>query len=138
MQAIEAKSAPLLTQIERAVTSTNTMVGNIDGRTATIASGVDTTLKDAQGLIRNIDSAVDPIASGVTETTQAATETLKQARRSLAIIEAFIDGDTVLSHNINQTFVELTDAVRNIRALTDYLERHPEALLRGKTPPGGE
>jgi paraquat-inducible protein B len=28
--------------------------------------------------------------------------------------------------------VELTDATRSIKALTDYLERHPEALIKGK------
>jgi hypothetical protein len=27
---------------------------------------------------------------------------------------------------------ELSEAARSIRVLTDYLERHPEALLRGK------
>ena len=28
---------------------------------------------------------------------------------------------------------ELTSAARSIRLFADYLERHPEALLRGKT-----
>ena len=28
---------------------------------------------------------------------------------------------------------ELTRTAVSLRALTDYLERHPEALLRGKT-----
>jgi len=27
---------------------------------------------------------------------------------------------------------ELTDTARSIRALADYLDRHPEALIRGK------
>ena len=27
---------------------------------------------------------------------------------------------------------QLTEAARSIRSLTDYLSRHPEALLRGK------
>jgi paraquat-inducible protein B len=27
---------------------------------------------------------------------------------------------------------ELTDAARSLRALTDYLEQHPEALIRGR------
>ena len=27
---------------------------------------------------------------------------------------------------------ELTDAARSLRALTDYLERHPESLIRGR------
>jgi len=138
MQTAESKAGPVLTKIERAVSSTNTMVGNIDQRTATISSGLDATLSDAQGLIQNIDSAVVPITSGVTDTTTATTATLEQARRSLAVLEAFIDGDTVLSYNMNQAFVEMADAVRNLRALTDYLERHPEALLRGKPQSGGK
>jgi paraquat-inducible protein B len=29
-------------------------------------------------------------------------------------------------------------AARSLRTLTDYLERHPEALLSGKGEPGGK
>ncbi len=137
MRAIETKAGPLLSQIDRAVTRTNTMVANIDQRTAKLTSGVDATLTEAQGMIRNIDDAVVPMAAGVSDVTEAATASLEQARRSMTVLEAFIDGDTVLSYNINQTFVELADAIRNLRTLTDYLERHPEALLRGKAQSGG-
>ena len=28
---------------------------------------------------------------------------------------------------------EITRAARSLRVFTDYLERHPEALIRGKT-----
>jgi paraquat-inducible protein B len=31
---------------------------------------------------------------------------------------------------------ELTTAARSIRVFADYLDRHPEALLRGKTGSG--
>ena len=31
---------------------------------------------------------------------------------------------------------ELTDTARSIRALTDYLDQHPEALLRGRAGAG--
>lgn len=35
-------------------------------------------------------------------------------------------------NNLNQTLYDISDAARSIRNLTDYLERHPESLLRGK------
>ena len=35
---------------------------------------------------------------------------------------------------MNVLLKELTGAARSIRGLADYLERHPEALLRGKAP----
>jgi paraquat-inducible protein B len=31
-----------------------------------------------------------------------------------------------------RTLTELKDAAQSIRVLADYLERHPESLLRGK------
>jgi paraquat-inducible protein B len=34
--------------------------------------------------------------------------------------------------NLNDAVQELSDAARSIRSLSDYLSRHPEALLRGK------
>ena len=33
---------------------------------------------------------------------------------------------------------ELTRAARSIRVFADYLDRHPEALIRGKTGGGGQ
>ncbi len=35
-------------------------------------------------------------------------------------------------NDLARTLVELKDAARSIRVLADTLERHPEALLRGK------
>ncbi len=36
--------------------------------------------------------------------------------------------------NLSQTIRELDRAARSIRTLTDFLDRHPEALIRGKRP----
>ena len=35
-------------------------------------------------------------------------------------------------NNLNNAMIGITDAARSFRNLTDYLERHPESLLRGK------
>jgi paraquat-inducible protein B len=34
---------------------------------------------------------------------------------------------------LNALLKELTGAARSIRVFADYLERHPDALIRGKT-----
>ena len=36
------------------------------------------------------------------------------------------------NNDLLRTLTELKDAARSIRVLADYLERHPEALLKGK------
>ena len=35
-------------------------------------------------------------------------------------------------HGLESTLRELSDAARSVRSLSDYLERHPESLIRGK------
>ncbi len=39
-------------------------------------------------------------------------------------------GETL--NNLNQTLYDISDAAKSLRNLTDYIERHPEALLKGK------
>lgn len=39
---------------------------------------------------------------------------------------------------LKNTLKEVTQAARSLRLLTEYLEQHPEALLKGKTVPKGE
>ena len=42
------------------------------------------------------------------------------------------NGDTRLGDELSQALQQLTGAARSLNALADYLQRHPEALLRGK------
>jgi hypothetical protein len=43
-----------------------------------------------------------------------------------------LGNDPRSSNDLLRTLTELKDAARSIRVLADYLERHPESLLRGK------
>ncbi len=36
------------------------------------------------------------------------------------------------SPDVSQLMRELSDAARSVRGLADYLERHPESLIRGR------
>jgi paraquat-inducible protein B len=40
--------------------------------------------------------------------------------------------DAPLQSDLGATLLELSRAAKSVNALVDYLERHPEALLRGK------
>lgn len=42
------------------------------------------------------------------------------------------------SYGINNMLQEVSEAARSIRLLTEYLEQHPEAVLKGKQMPKGE
>ncbi len=66
---------------------------------------------------------------------------LEGLRRTLAAAERVMNNAdaTLLGPNapaqqdLRDTLQELARAARSLRTLTDYLERHPESLIRGKT-----
>jgi paraquat-inducible protein B len=58
--------------------------------------------------------------------------TLDRVRRSLAAIEETMGSGSELQSNVKETLTELGAAARSLRFLADYLERHPESLIRGK------
>ena len=41
-------------------------------------------------------------------------------------------------HGMKRVMDQVGDAARSLRALADYLDRHPEALLRGRAVSAGE
>jgi paraquat-inducible protein B len=83
---------------------------------------LDTTLKKADGLIGQLQTDVAPELRA----------TLEQARKTLGSAETALGSDSPLQGDLRETLLEVTKAAESVRALTDYLERHPESLLRGK------
>jgi len=59
--------------------------------------------------------------------------TLVAARTTLDDAGKLVAPNSVLSTQLDNTLMEMSRAARGLRVLADYLERHPEALLRGKT-----
>lgn len=104
--------------LERDLASLDTTLKTADGTLKTL----DATLMDLQKLTRNIDSEVAP----------AATATIEELSRTLKSLENNFGADSSLTFDASKTLDEFTKAARSLRALTDYLERHPESLLRGK------
>ena len=91
---------------------------------ATIRS-LDATLKDARALARTADRQVAALAVDAGKTLGAARSTLES-----------LDPEAPLMVDLTNTLEELAAAARSIRALSDYLDRHPESLLYGKGGPG--
>jgi paraquat-inducible protein B len=96
------------------------------------------TAGDAHKLVRNIDSQMDPVAAEFQKTSEAVQHALKQAEKTLATIEEVASEGTALRYDLQRALAELAGAARSIRTLADYLEQHPDSLLRGKLENGGE
>lgn len=92
-----------------------------DARTA-IAS-MNKMLETADKLVAQLNGDVAPQVLAA----------LQDARRTLNSANGTLASDAPLQQDTRRMMQELTRTAVSLRALTDYLERHPEALLRGKT-----
>jgi paraquat-inducible protein B len=130
------------------------LVGNIEKRVNPIASRLEETLEGYGKLASNLDTHVGPMATSITEAARdtrvlvknadrrlddvlvSAQAALEQIKKALVRIENFASEDSSFQYNLSQTLQELTEAARAVREFADFIERHPEALLRGKSTTG--
>jgi paraquat-inducible protein B len=59
--------------------------------------------------------------------------TLVSGRGTLDSANKLIEPNSALGVQLGTTLQEVSGAAKSLRVLADYLERHPEALIRGKT-----
>lgn len=98
-----------------------------------MANRLDEVLNAYGNLAQNLDHQIDPLSSNVEALIKVVSEASKQANKTLKTLEDFIDEDSVTAVELTRTLKEFSSAARSIRHLADYLNRHPEALVRGKT-----
>ncbi len=89
------------------------------------------TLEDTSKLLSRLDTElVDPLKTTLEETRRA----IASADRVLTNTDATLVGkDAPVQQDLRDALQEMVLAARSLRVLTDYLERHPESLIRGKT-----
>ena len=124
------------------------------------------TLTDIQKLARNLDSKVDPLSTSLDQTlvearagigdarklmneqgpalvskikkaAESATTALVQANTTLKTIENLAEEGTQLRHEVSAALTEISAASRSVRVLSDFIEQHPDAILRGRAKETG-
>jgi paraquat-inducible protein B len=83
---------------------------------------LDQTLKSTDQLMRHVDGSLAPQVEA----------TLAEAREAMKNAKDLLAQDAPLQSDLSATLLQLSRAAKAVTALVDYLERHPESLLRGK------
>jgi paraquat-inducible protein B len=113
----------LQSQVQEIVTKVNKVpIEEIGNDIRTSLAKLDKTLAAAEKLTQTLNNDVAP---EVTAAVKDARKTIDSANRTLA-------QDSPLQQDVRQTLLELNRTAASVRVLSDYLERHPESLLRGK------
>ncbi len=86
-------------------------------------------LTELEATLAQLRVTAQDLGSGVVPRLNAA---LEQARLTMQSADDLVADDSALYLEIRGMLRELTAAARSLRGLADYLERHPEALVKGK------
>ena len=125
--------------------STDALVKNLNAEVGPLAADIKGTtgaaraaIVQAEKTLRFDEGAPGEIASSIKETLSAAQATLKETNKAVENVNGVAVQNANLGYEIGRTLEQIAELSRSIRVLADYLERHPEALLRGKSPVKGE
>ena len=121
---IEAKLTSILTKIDKM------QLDAIGGDTRKMLETLNQTLKDVNIAVNRLDADVTPELKKVLEEVRRATVSADQVLRNTDA--TLVGKDAPGQQELRDALQEVTRAARSLRVLTDYLERHPDALIRGK------
>jgi paraquat-inducible protein B len=135
---INERIAPLASGLDGTFADARKLLRDIDGQVNPLAGEIKAAARETRGLVTNVDKRLGPLTSSIEESFKAAHSALKQAESTLATVEGMTGESSSLRYELTNALKELSTAARAIRQLSDYLERHPEALLQGKAKQGGK
>ena len=92
-------------------------------------------LDDLGTLSRNLNERLGPLSSDMHATLNESRLAMAQARATLESAQHLVDDQQVL-YSIDNALAEIAAAARSVRELSNFLERQPQSLLRGKRLPG--
>lgn len=110
-------------------------------KNASAATGdLQDTLKNASAASRSLQEALTSANDAIKQLSPEAQRTLTDLRATLNAAQGTLGSfdrsiaqpDAPLLRNANDAVIEMQRAARALRQLSDYLQQHPESLIRGK------
>ena len=89
--------------------------------------------KDLRATLAGANAAIGRLTPEAQKALAEVQKTLNRAQASLESLDRNVsDPNAPVQRNLEETLVELQRTSRSLRVLSDYLQQHPESILRGK------
>lgn len=89
----------------------------------TLAS-MNTAINSTDKLVKQMDGKVAP----------AMQATLDDARKTMQSTQTILASDAPMQQDVRRAVQQMTRAAASLQLMADYIEQHPESLIRGKVP----
>ncbi len=90
-------------------------------------------MASVQELVKKADAGLTPTLRRLPEITTALQDAVAKAGRTVGSIETSYGSNSQFQRELERAMTQVGDTARSIRLLADFLDRHPEALVRGRT-----
>ena len=115
------------------------------GTVKNVGDDVQKTLGEARGTVKNVGDDVQKTLGELTpkiaslavrlqEAADALRGTLATTETTIRDVDGAFTGDSPLGYQLRQALKEVAVAAQALQALAEYLERHPESLVQGRSP----
>ena len=122
---MDSEMNSLSENLNEAVTNSRELMVEMHDEIRPIAVKTSETLAEISDMVRSVDARVEPLADSMSDALEAATA----ASRG---VNELVGDASPTRDNLDRALEELASAARSLRILAEYLEQHPDALLKGK------
>jgi paraquat-inducible protein B len=125
VQNVNANVGPLADNLNGTISDARKLMNDADLELKSLTGKAKTTLDDYGKLARHVDAKVDSLSNSAIAAMDAAKSAIKS-------IDGLVGEDSPTRADLDTTLQELSGAARSLRILADYLEQHPDAIIKGK------
>ncbi len=131
----DANLATTLSQANQTLAEFKKIASTFDKEIKPVANEFKETMDEYQRLARVIEGKVPELTDNLGTAFSSLDTLLKEAEALMGSVERSYGDNSELKYQLNITLQEVSKAAHSLKLLTDYLERHPEALIYGKEQP---
>src|SRR5262245_24243304 len=129
MKNVNDQVRPLMAHVDEVSGSARATMGEMQRTIARVGPVTESAIKDYQTLAQDMQKLTVSLDAKLSKT-------LVQLQVAIAAVDGAINADSPPRYDLANALREVQEAARSLRALSDYLERHPESIITGKRAEG--
>ena len=142
VQQVNQRVDPLAEKMSKAADDTSKLLRTATDHIQVVAPKIDSAAAAAEQAFTNANQLMDAETGRASElvdswrtAADSASDTMEQARHTLKTLEDVAGAGSPIHIELMQTIRELNKTAQALRAVADYLRRHPESLIHGRGKP---
>jgi paraquat-inducible protein B len=96
------------------------------------------TLAQARDLVRKANAGAGPALQRLPKISQDLQDTVERASRLVGSLNQGAGGNSEFGRSLDRLLNQVSETARSVRLLANYLDEHPESLIRGRTSSASE